>query len=571
MSTAGGRRHKGADGLNDGQRLFALYLHEGCSGREAAERAGYRGSAAYLRVHASRTRRVPAVVAELERLAAGGDAAPAADTPAPQAGPQEAFANSPATIAIYGGGAGGGKSWSLLFEPIKWATYVDGRWCLPDGFRAVVFRRTMPELTRGGGLWDESQSMYRHLGARPRTSPTLDWFFKGDKGGEARVELRHLQYEQDVHTHHGAQYTLVGFDEVQTFTEKQFWYLMSRLRSTCGVVPYMRATCNPDPASFVAKLIAWWIGEDGYAIPERSGVLRWLVRHDEVMHWYGDEDAAKAAHPDRRPISVTFILSKLSDNVALTDADPDYQDKLASLARVDRLRLLGEGDRGGNWKARDGGGLVFRRTDFNLDTRPPSPPLYAVRCWDKGATAPGPRNGDPSWTRGVRVWICRDGEWWIDHVASVRDRPAVVDKLMRETAEMDGREVTVGLWQDAAQAGIVDVDSTKKNLSTFALETVRVAEGVIRGYGGRAKWTHAKAWAKHAEDGLVHVLGGQDWTETLVAECNDFPDTRHDDIVDCLSLAWILFEDRIRPPGDLGITTGGRRSQSAALRKRRYA
>ena len=55
--------------------------------------------------------------------------------------------------------------------------------------------------------------------------------------------------------------------------------MLSRNRSTCGVTPYVRATCNPDADSWVAKFIEWWIDQDtGYPIPERSGKLRWFIR-----------------------------------------------------------------------------------------------------------------------------------------------------------------------------------------------------------------------------------------------------------------------------------------------------
>src|SRR5262249_15252659 len=65
----------------------------------------------------------------------------------PQDGPQWAFHQSPADIALYGGAAGGGKSWSLLYEPLRHKSNRD--------FGAVIFRRTYPEITNEGGLWDE--------------------------------------------------------------------------------------------------------------------------------------------------------------------------------------------------------------------------------------------------------------------------------------------------------------------------------------------------------------------------------------------------------------------------------
>ena len=62
----------------------------------------------------------------------------------PQPGPQEMFLATPADIAIYGGSAGGGKTWGLLIEA--------ARHHRRQGYGAVIFRRTYPEITNEGGL-----------------------------------------------------------------------------------------------------------------------------------------------------------------------------------------------------------------------------------------------------------------------------------------------------------------------------------------------------------------------------------------------------------------------------------
>jgi hypothetical protein len=62
--------------------------------------------------------------------------------------------------------------------------------------------------------------------------------------------------------------------------------MVSRNRSTCGVRPYIRATCNPDADSWVAEFLTWWIDPaSGLPIPERAGVLRYYVRVDEKIQW----------------------------------------------------------------------------------------------------------------------------------------------------------------------------------------------------------------------------------------------------------------------------------------------
>lgn len=251
----------------------------------------------------------------------------------PQAGPQEVFARTAADVALYGGAAGGGKSWALLLEPLY---HKDN-----PGFGATIFRRTYPMITAQGGLWSESVKLYGPLGAVPNLSD-LRWRWNG--GGE--VKFAHLQHESTVLAYQGAQIPLIQFDELTHFTEYQFVYLLSRNRSTCGVRPYVRATCNPDAASWVARWVEWWIDPaTGQPIPDRAGRLRWFVRDGETLRWAGTPGELRAACPDcGDPLSFTFIPASLDDNKILTAADPRYRAALMSLPRVERERLLR-----GNW------------------------------------------------------------------------------------------------------------------------------------------------------------------------------------------------------------------------------
>jgi tetratricopeptide (TPR) repeat protein len=104
------------------------------------------------------------------------------------------------------------------------------------------------------------------------------------RGG--KIKFSHLQFETTVYDWQGAQITLICFDELTHFSAHQFFYMVSRSRSTCGVRPYIRATCNPDADSWVADFLSWWIDpESGQPIPERAGVLRYFVRIAEKIVW----------------------------------------------------------------------------------------------------------------------------------------------------------------------------------------------------------------------------------------------------------------------------------------------
>lgn len=93
-------------------------------------------------------------------------------------------------------------------------------------------------------------------------------------------------YEKEKYNWQGSQIPLLMFDELTHFTESQFFYLFSRNRSTCGVKPYVRATCNPDGESWVARFIEWWLDPNTrYADESKCGKIRYFIRRNDFIHW----------------------------------------------------------------------------------------------------------------------------------------------------------------------------------------------------------------------------------------------------------------------------------------------
>jgi len=301
----------------------------------------------------------------------------------PQAGPQEQFLASSADIAIYGGAAGGGKTWALLMEPLRHV--ANGQ------FGAVFFRRTTVQVRNEGGLWDESAKLYPILGADPREH-VLSWQFPSG----STVSFAHLEHDKTVLNWQGSQIPLICFDELTHFSQKQFWYMISRNRSMCGVRPYIRATCNPDADSWVAVFIEWWINQDtGLPIPERAGVIRWFVRINDTLIWGDTPAELEAKHPGIPPKSATFIPASLTDNAALMAADPAYMANLMSLPTVERERLLG-----GNWKIRGIEGTFFQREWFRRFRLGEEPVNLRKYVTSDHAPTDGP-DSDPN---VARVW-----------------------------------------------------------------------------------------------------------------------------------------------------------------------
>ncbi len=431
----------------------------------------------------------------------------------PQLGPQTKFLTSPADIALYGGSAGGGKSFGLLLEPLYQLNN--------PLFGAVIFRRNSTQVRNQGGLWDESFTLYMPLHGHPREA-FLEWEFP--KG--LRVKFAHLENEKTVYDWQGAQIPLIGFDELTHFTEKQFWYMLSRNRSVSGVPGRVRATCNPDCDSWVRQLVDWWIGPDGFPIPERSGILRWFVRIDDTITWADTrEELIEKYGEESLPKSFTFIPAKLSDNRILMEKDPSYAANLRALSRVERMRLLD-----GNWNVRPSAGMYFQRGWFETIDAVLPRRVKTVRYWDRAATKVSESNKDPDWTVGLKMSKLSTGVWVVEHIARVRETPLNVERFVKNTAIQDGPTVTICVEQDPGSAGVADADNYVRLLAGF---NIRVRKPT------KDKLTRALPVSAQSEANNVKILRGP-WNEAFFTEVENFDGegTGHDDQVDAFSGAF---------------------------------
>lgn len=418
---------------------------------------------------------------------------------------QEQFLSTSADIAIYGGAAGGGKSWSLLFEPLRHVSNKD--------FGAVIFRRTTPEITNEGGMWDEAEKIYPLLDAKPNQNDKQYTFPTG-----SRITFAHMQHESDKLSWKSAQIPLIEFDQLETFTSSQFFYMLSRNRSMCGVRPYIRASANPEPG-WLADFLDWWIGEDGYAIQERSGVIRWMVRENDVTHWADTAEELAEKHPNSTPKSVTFVLSTIYDNQILLDSDPGYLANLQALDFVERQRLLGDGKRGGNWKVKPSAGKVFNRSWFEIVDAVPAG-IGDVRFWDLAAT----EKKEADYTASCKGRIV-NGITYIMDATNEQIDPARTDTTMLNTAKQDGKFVSVRFEQEGGASGKRDAYHIVTMLQGFD------ARGILP---QGDKLLRAKPLAAQALAGNVKLLRGA-WNERWLTHMHGQPELDHDDEMDAAS------------------------------------
>lgn len=449
----------------------------------------------------------------------------------PQPGPQTTFLSTTADIAIYGGAAGGGKSYALLVEPLRHV----GK----DNFGGVIFRREREQITNEGGLWDEARNIYPLFGAKSNES---DLFYQFPSG--STIGFAGLQQEKDVLKWQGSQIAFLGFDELTHFSEYQFFYMLSRNRSASAVRSYVRATCNPDAESWVADFISWWIDPNtGLPIPERGGALRWLVRNNNRNFWFDTAREAQAFAteifpemvqkfgPEMFAKSVTFIPADLFDNPALLKNDPGYLANLLALPLIERERLLR-----GNWRIKATAGKVYSRDWFEVVDAIGTGGID-VRFWDLAATVAKMKNkktNDPDYTATAKLRY-KNNVWTITDCYQIQAGPAQVEKLVFQTAEMDAREAKVNgtrymlRWEiEPGSAGVRESYRWTTHLKGID----------ARGVPSRVdKVQRSAACSAQAEAGNIKILRA-DWNNELLSALHGFPDLPHDDIPDAVSGAF---------------------------------
>jgi len=384
-------------------------------------------------------------------------------------------------------------------------------------------------------LWDESFEVYGKMrGARALQSPRLKWIFPSG----ARISFMHLERDEELFKWQGTQIVLLEFDELTHFTEHMFFYMLSRCRSGCGVTPYVRATCNPDADSWVAKFIEWWINPNtGYPILERSGALRYMLRENEEIQW-GDTPEElwerfelKTTEQRHRIKSVTFIASRLEDNKILMARDPSYLSNLLAQSVVERERLLY-----GNWKIKPAAGLFFKRSQVIMVETIPNDVIRWVRAWDLAATTQD-ENGDAAFSAGILMGKRKCGRYVIVNVINVREKAADIRKLVRNVALIDRKNfknVCIRLPQDPGQAGKAQAESYVKYLSGFTVKAVRETG---------SKTARAEPMAAQWQAGNFDVLTAE-WNDTYFSQLESFPESQFKDMVDAGSSAFAELESK---------------------------
>jgi len=289
----------------------------------------------------------------------------------------------------------------------------------------------------------------------------------------------------------------------------------------------------------VRRFIDWWIGPDGFAIPERSGVVRWFVMQGEDIIWADTKQELLDKYPNSLPKSFTFIRSSVFDNKILLEKDPGYLANLHALTRVEKAQLLD-----GNWNVRPTAGSYFKRSDFEIVDAVPAG-AKRVRAWDLAATKRAEnaeqrekKSNDPDYTAGVK--ISKVGNiYYIEHVERFREDAPVVASRLKNTATQDGIRTKVRLPQDPGQAGKSQAKSLTASLAGFPVVFYPVTG---------SKEHRATPLASQAQAGNVKLIRGP-WNEAFLSEAENFPEGIHDDQIDAAADAFDELTNKTRRAG----------------------
>ena len=249
----------------------------------------------------------------------------------PNDGPQTDFLAASETDVLYGGAAGGGKSYAMLVDPLRFAHRA--------AHRALILRRSMPELRE---LIDKSRELYPKAfpGCKYKEVEKL-WNFPSG----AKVEFGFLERDADVYRYQGQAYSWIGFDEITHLPTEFSWnYLASRLRTTdSSITPYMRCTANP------GGIGAHWVKK------------RYVTSYAPNESFRGEDGLTRK-----------FIPARLSDNPYLS-YDGRYEQMLNALPPTQRKQLL-EGD----WDVAEGAAFTEFSKDLHI-IEPFELPMYWER------------------------------------------------------------------------------------------------------------------------------------------------------------------------------------------------
>ena len=233
---------------------------------------------------------------------------------------QKQFICTTADEVLFGGAAGGGKSYGQIVDALIYRIKYPGS-------KQLILRRTYPELDKS--IIRRTLALYPKTIFKYSASSHTGIFTNG-----SIIDYGYCDSEKDVYHYQSAEFDVIRFDELTHFTKEMYIYLSSRLRGTNGYPKQMKSTTNPGG-----------------------------IGHKWVKERFIDIGQENTVHKIRNS-SRLFIPSQAADNTFLMAKYPAYVNRLEKLADKDRKALLY-----GDWDIFDG--QYFDEWDRSVHTAKP--------------------------------------------------------------------------------------------------------------------------------------------------------------------------------------------------------
>lgn len=267
---------------------------------------------------------------------------------AAQPGPQHLLISCPVEDVLFGGARGGGKTFGLIGD---WLRYEHAH---GPHSRGIFFRRTYDELEE---VQDRASKIFPHTGAYYRYGKRT-WHWPSG----AFLKMRYLERDVDAERYQGHSYTWMGVDELGNFASpKPIDLLRACLRSGDAPVPKLfRGSANPGGVGHS------WIK------------LRYIDPAAPCTPFYDEESE----------VWRVYIPSRLEDNPALTENDPDYWKRVTAAAGGNEALL--KAWRWGDWDIVAGGMFddLFKRDAHIIAPFEIPESWYVDRAFDWGSSHP---------------------------------------------------------------------------------------------------------------------------------------------------------------------------------------
>lgn len=213
---------------------------------------------------------------------------------------------------------------------------------LDPNFRVAFTRRNLGNLKQGGGIVDDFRSAYGDMvNITTSDSPRIT-FPSG-----AYVDCLHIADETPeklTERAKGWQYDVFYMDELTSYEFTTFSILGTRCRGKGGFTGHIFGTTNPKKSHWTRTMLDWYVGIDGFIMPERDGVVRWYYQPGDTVNDIVFGDSPEEVYDlcrdkiDRqleklggniwtyKDIIRTFVFyaGKMSENVSSIKGNPKY-------------------------------------------------------------------------------------------------------------------------------------------------------------------------------------------------------------------------------------------------------